>query len=118
MYGKRIRSLRLSSGLSTEQLGHFVGVSGPTISGYECETRKPNLHILRMLADFFNVSTDFIIGRIDHPSPSSSHEEYRIYEKTGIQVTVRIAIPLDPDLFQRLQALARQAEVILNVNKE
>lgn len=124
LYGKRIRKLRLSLRLTPDQLGGFVGVSGPTINGYECETRKPNLNILKKLADYFNVSTDYLIGRIDDPSPYSSwarieeQAEYRIYDTSGVQVIARIAIPLNPDLFHRLQVLARQAEVILDVNKE
>ncbi|MFS1516340.1 helix-turn-helix domain-containing protein [Bacillus sp. SCS-151] len=65
--GERIRSLRLSQGFSQKEVAHAIGVSNVQLSRYESGDRKPDAETIKDLADFFDVSTDYLLGRADNP---------------------------------------------------
>lgn len=69
--GSRVRNLRYIRGLNQSDLGNIIGVSKASISGYEHATRNPSYKNLDKLADFFGVSSDYLLGR----------EELLVYEK-------------------------------------
>lgn len=50
-----------------EQLGKDIGSTRATISNFENEQRKPSLDMLIKLADYFDVSIDYLAGRTDDP---------------------------------------------------
>jgi transcriptional regulator with XRE-family HTH domain len=64
MYGERIRELRKERGWTMKQLGQRLDVAESTVSGYENEIRRPDLDILLRLSELFNVSVDYLIGRV------------------------------------------------------
>lgn len=70
MLGLRLRKLRTSFKLNQEELGKKIGVGKTTISQYESETRSPDTGTLQKIAEVFNVSTDYLLGRTDDPNPS------------------------------------------------
>lgn len=57
--GSKLKTLRKGRGLSQLQLSEKIGLSRCTISNYECGRRKPSLHELRILCDYFGCSMDF-----------------------------------------------------------
>lgn len=59
----RIRELRKERNLTMKKLGECVGVAESTISLYENEKRQPDNEMLKKIADFFDVSTDYLLGR-------------------------------------------------------
>ena len=61
----RIRELRTKRGLTQAQLSKFLNVSDRTVGFYETEERDPDTNTLKKLADFFNVSIDYLLGRSD-----------------------------------------------------
>lgn len=61
--GNRIRTLRTQKGMTQAELGQVLNVSKVSISGYENNTREPDMRSLIKLADFFNVTTDYLLGR-------------------------------------------------------
>jgi transcriptional regulator with XRE-family HTH domain len=65
MTGKRIRELRKERDISQEELSKALGVSLSLIGMYETESRKPSYEILNKIADYFNVSADYLLGRTD-----------------------------------------------------
>lgn len=65
MDGKRLRALRLSKKLTQEELGKIIHVSKVSISGYESGDRTPDTENIGRLADFFEVSSDYLLGRTD-----------------------------------------------------
>ncbi|KPU42131.1 HTH-type transcriptional regulator ImmR [Oxobacter pfennigii] len=69
MFGERLKEIRIESKLTQEELGDMVGVSGNTISKYETGDREPSLDILTRIANYFNVSLDYLLGRTDLTTP-------------------------------------------------
>ena len=61
IFGKRLRGLRLERGLSQRALGDVFGVCNQTISFWESGSREPNLDDLLKIANFFEVSTDYLL---------------------------------------------------------
>lgn len=63
--GNRLKKLREERGLTQEELGKIVGVSDKAVSTWENDIKVPRNKRLQNLADFFNVSVDFLLGRSD-----------------------------------------------------
>lgn len=61
--GKRIARLRKENGLLQKNLAAVLGVSIGTVSNYEHDTHQPDLAVLVIMADFFSVSLDYLLGR-------------------------------------------------------
>ena len=61
--GKKLKNLRLQSGLTQKQLAERMGVTKSVISYYELDERCPSPEILVRLASIFHVSTDYLLGR-------------------------------------------------------
>ncbi|WP_298031528.1 helix-turn-helix domain-containing protein [uncultured Dysosmobacter sp.] len=57
--------LRKRDGLSQEELSQKIKMSRSTVGMLESGSRMPSRETLETLADVFNVSTDFLIGRVD-----------------------------------------------------
>lgn len=60
---KNLRLLRKEQGLSLKQLGEIIGVAESTISLYETGKRQPDQTTLLKIADYFDVSTDYLLDR-------------------------------------------------------
>lgn len=63
----RLKELRSSKNLTMEQLGKEINSTKGTISNYENGNKKPSLDMLIKLADYFNVSIDYLVGRTNDP---------------------------------------------------
>lgn len=62
-FSERLKELRLEKNLSQEQLSHETGLSQSSITKWEREERDPTLKALIALADFFQVTIDYLAGR-------------------------------------------------------
>lgn len=65
--GKRIYELRKIHNLTQKQLASETSLSERGIQNYELEVRIPTLEIAIALADYFDVSLDYLCGRSDVP---------------------------------------------------
>ncbi|MGN0774922.1 MAG: LexA family protein [Candidatus Ventricola sp.] len=63
----RLRDLRLSNGLSQKVIADYLGCSTVVYSRYETGSREPSMDTLMRLADYFNVSIDYLTGKSDIP---------------------------------------------------
>jgi transcriptional regulator with XRE-family HTH domain len=61
----RLKELRKQKKLSQKALGKIIGLSERGIQNYELGANKPTSDVLSKLADFFDVSVDYLLGRID-----------------------------------------------------
>lgn len=65
--GNRISDLREQKGWTQEELAEKLGITRAALSHYEKNRRKPDFETLTTLADLFEVSIDFLVGRIAVP---------------------------------------------------
>ncbi len=63
IFGETLRTLRLSEQLSQESLGKKLGVCNQTVSFWEIGKREPDLDMLVKIAEYFQVSTDYLLGK-------------------------------------------------------
>jgi transcriptional regulator with XRE-family HTH domain len=65
--GERLRYLRKSRNLKREELADVIGITPRAITFYETNDRDPSLKVLLALADYFDVSLDYLVGRSGDP---------------------------------------------------
>ena len=61
--GERIKYLREKSGLTQKDVATKLGLEPAAISKYELDMREPNIEAIKKLANMFNVSIDYLLGR-------------------------------------------------------
>jgi len=66
--GTLLRQLRKEKGFTQKQLADYLGLSERAYQHYESDTREPPLSNAVKLADFFDVSLDYLVGRSQHPA--------------------------------------------------
>ena len=76
MFGENLKRMRISRGMSQDDLASVLEVSQKTISSWETNRTEPNMGIVQQIADYFNVTTDEMIYGPDTtyvklPSPES-----------------------------------------------
>jgi transcriptional regulator with XRE-family HTH domain len=79
--GRRLQVLRKIRDLNQEKVADELSISIGTLSGYERGYRKPDAEMLKKLADYYDTSTDYILGRTNNPCPPAENEppfDYRI----------------------------------------
>lgn len=64
----RLKELRLQNGLTLEQFGKLFGVSKQGVSHWETGIRYPSLPVLVQIAEYYAVSTDYLLGLRDTPN--------------------------------------------------
>lgn len=66
---QHLRDLRLALGLTQEQAAQQIGITRGILTRYEGGSRLPSVSQLMLIADFYGVSTDYLLGRTDTPQP-------------------------------------------------
>jgi len=63
----RIKDLRTDIDMTQEELAQIINVTRATLSDYEVEKTEPKKDIWIKLAEYFNVSVDYLIGATNNP---------------------------------------------------
>lgn len=79
--GKKIRELRMEKNLLQEKLAAYLNVSQQTVSKIETGTSDIPRDLLIKLADFFDVSIDYIYGRTDIPEILTAEKLKQDYDE-------------------------------------
>ncbi len=61
-FGENLRKLRKGRGMTQSELGGYVGLSKAVISKYETGIGYPSFDVLIRIAQYFGVSTDYLLG--------------------------------------------------------
>ncbi|AXO96232.1 MULTISPECIES: helix-turn-helix domain-containing protein [Bacillus] len=94
MIGEKIKELRKNNKITQEQLGNAIGVSKMAISYFEKGKKSPGRESLEKIADYFNVTTDYLLGRSE--DPELSEEENKIVTEEGKNIMALIeSLPED-----------------------
>lgn len=77
MIGERIKWLREKIGMTQDEIARdpAFGVKRGTLAAYEQNAREPNIETIARLAQYFNVTTDYLIGMSDHKRPQADDDE-------------------------------------------
>ena len=71
MFIERLKKLRKKEKLTQKDIATFLNISQPAYQQFESGKKKMNLETMEKLADYFNVSTDYLLGKTDIPEPES-----------------------------------------------
>ncbi|MCL6445044.1 MAG: helix-turn-helix domain-containing protein [Alicyclobacillus sp.] len=76
-FAERFRMLRESRGWTQDDVAEKLGVSRPTIAGYESESkgRIPREETLIKIAELFGCTIDYLLGRTDDPTPPPKDDD-------------------------------------------
>lgn len=94
MFQNVLKSLRVSYNLTQDELSKKMGISRSTIGMYEKGAREPDFETLELIADFFNVDIDYLLGRT---SKTTYIPNSQTGKGTSINIYGRVAagIPLE-----------------------
>lgn len=92
-YGKRIKELRESFGLSQDELASRIGTSQRQISFYENGKNEPTAHVLDALANALNTTSDYLLGRSDNVSRPINDESDLSTEEIKMIEMIRTVNP-------------------------
>lgn len=67
IFAERVKELRIKKNIKQSELGEIVGLSDNAISDIERGYRLTSMEKLEALADYFEVSVDYLMGRTDNP---------------------------------------------------
>ena len=67
-FGERLKELRRQKKLSQTYMGKLLGVTQSSYSLWEKGLREPSFSTVCELADFFDCSADYLLGRTDIPN--------------------------------------------------
>lgn len=69
MYFQRLRDLRIDKDLFQEDVAKLLGIKQTVYSRYERGTQTIPVKHLLVLADYYQTSTDYLLGRTNKPDP-------------------------------------------------
>ena len=64
--GQRLKELRCEKHLTQREVAEALGLNSVTYLHYEKEQREPPLAVLASMAEYFGVSTDYLLGLTDY----------------------------------------------------
>ena len=83
-FSSRLKALRKSQKITQESLAKIIGVERSSVGKYEANNVIPSIDVLNRIADYFNVSVDYLLGR----------ETNDIYTAIGAMPVKKIKLPV------------------------
>lgn len=68
LFNERLKQLRTSKGVTQKQVAEFLNIQSNSVQRLEYGTARPSLDTVMNLADYFDVSLDYLVGRSDDPT--------------------------------------------------
>lgn len=78
---ERLRALRERKGLTQGQAAKKMGIVRTTYSNYEAGNREPDHETLAKMADFFEVTVDYLLGKTNFPSDKVRNDLMDAYDR-------------------------------------
>ncbi len=110
--GQRIRELREEKNITQEELGKIVKVSKASFSKYEADTIEPSKDTIIALANFFNVSTDYLYGKTELRNPQEGQDLFGL-KQLGFNIN-----DYTPPTQKQKEQIKEIIETILKDNKK
>lgn len=96
----RLKELRKAKGISQVTLADRLGLSKSTIGMYETGDISPSLDALNLIADYFNVDMDYLLGKEDQSRFFMDYETY----------TIASELSADSELFAIVERASKDAD--------
>ena len=100
MFANRVKKLRQRAQLTQQQLADELNITQAAITRYERGVQEPTRDVLIKMADFFNCSVDYLIGRTSKPGLEIREERDLPEEIRGIgieNVEIKKGADLSPE---------------------
>lgn len=103
MIEERIKSLREERKITQQELAQYLGVTQKTISNYEKGERSPDPETLKKIADYFDVTVDYLLGRSNHRKLTRRDERdiEKIIEETRQRIENTEGLMLDGEILSQ-----------------
>ena len=75
---KNLKALRAEYGISQQKLADAICVTQPSINKYENHNIEPEIEILKLMADYFDTTIDYLVGYSDQRYPQERWSEQRL----------------------------------------
>ncbi|MGV8168157.1 MAG: helix-turn-helix domain-containing protein [Alkaliphilus sp.] len=112
-FGEKIRTLREEKKMSQIEMAKKLQITSQALSQYELNKRMPDTGMVQKIADFFNVTTDYILGR----TKIKNYEE-KIYEdQEKYSATTRQIEGLSEDSRKELQKYIELLKIKESIEK-
>lgn len=86
IFNKRLRSLREQHKISQKDFAEILGVSNVVLSRYENGERKPDYDMLIKIAEYFDVSVDYLLGKSNSVQLSDEEEFQNFIEDPELEM--------------------------------
>lgn len=100
MIGDKLRKLRREMDITQEEISKKLDISRGVYGNYETGVAKPPIDVLEKLADYFNVSTDYLLGRTE----IKNYEDMKIEHKKEYSVSEK-DIEYIKELYKKIKGL-------------
>lgn len=123
---KNLKLLRKQHNLSQKEIGNIFHASQNTVSQWENGTRKPSYDIIQEIADYFDVSVDYLLGRqeqLPELNNKDQKEIQKILDETKEQLLSQDGLMFDgvpateEDVQKIIMAMQMGMEMIKKENK-
>lgn len=119
MKGNRIKLLREEKNIKQDELAKILSISPSAVGMYERDEREPNDEITLKLAEYFGVSTDYLLGKSDIRNPEETKiniDEAEVSFLTGVKGLNETNKMIIKNTLEAL--LAKQEKDIKNQNEK
>lgn len=84
MFSKRLAELRKAKNMTQNDFAKAFNIATGTIGMWESGKREPNYEMIQKIADFFDVTVDYLLGREDKKSDDTNMDDlqYALYGET------------------------------------
>jgi len=122
-FGKRLKEARTKKGLTQKNVAASTGLVRATLANWEIGRAEPDLESIKILADFYNVPIDYLLGRTDNmeelekdiESVISGHPELmgiwlEIKNREDLQSLFREVKPMTPENVKKIIRIIKALE--------
>lgn len=110
--GQVLRKIREESDISQVDLAKHLKITSQALSQYELGKRVPDIEMVNKIADFFDVSVDYLLGRTDVKNPSTPYKiDGNKTEEDLLQVT-------EPEFIRYSNSSYNNLKKLINTRKD
>lgn len=115
---ERIKELSTKQGKSLQRVSEELGFGVNYL--YQLKNQQPTAEKLTLIADYFNVSVDYLLGRIDQPTPLMAYDATleKLLSQNGIQKNSDLGLTREQFLYLSSLGMANLVELVGNDQAE